>query len=1010
MGESGQRSVEASRSSSGRLRRFLPVALGLVAVWVASGVRTLDPALEFGVVRSPLSGALSVRTERSFVVAPPGLLRLARYPLSAVELPLPQAETAMIEGPNGTRFGLRGQVVLQVRPDEWRRADEASNGDGLRGILLAAARVAGARLIAATSDDAGGRRPALSRELEKNLSDELAQRGVALKRLSFSSLDYLAVATGTKAPPAPSKVLVVGLDGADWAILDPLLAQGRMPNLAKLVGRGVRAKLLSISPMLSPVVWTTVATGVEPSRHGILDFLVQDPKTGAGQPVTSAQRKTPALWEMLSEAGVKVGVVAWWASWPADPVAGYVVSDRIAYQLFGFRSDAADAQGKTWPAEFYDEVQRRIVAPDRVAWEQVVPYLDGPRKRREEFDDEERKLLDEFRTLLASGETYLSVALEGRRRFDPSFEAVYFEGTDTVGHLFMPYRPPERPGVDPRRFASFRSMVDRYYETVDGYLGRLLEGRGDEWTVLVVSDHGFASDATRPLTTDSRIGHGPAADWHRKFGILVAAGGPIVPGSRIEETSVFDLAPTVLALFGQPVPTSWPGKVLGSVIAPEFLARHPVRFRRDDPLRGEGEAGEALAADPAAAELREKLANLGYISSGDSKQVSVSAANNTGVALMAEGKYEEAAEQFRRGLAEQPNQANLLVNLGLALRMLGRSADAREPFEQAMGFPVARRAAGHQLAQIAMEASDLAGAETYLRTILAEEPGASEVRNTLGLVLEKQGKEAAAEAEYLQASEADPNAAQPRSNLGNLAKQRERLDEAEAWYLKAIEADPYFMGAYNNLALVYQERGRLDQAIDLYARALAKSPDNAVVMNNLGSLYYARGELDEAESLWTKSSKADPKYPSPLNNLGGLALGAGDLARAESLLARALELEANYGDARINLAIVRRSQGRLDDARAELRRAVDDPRSRANAQLQLGILELQERNPAAARRWLRAARGARARDANLLNALGEACQQLGNDAEAADAWRASLAIDPAQEAVRSRLESLSAPR
>ncbi|NIT94152.1 MAG: hypothetical protein GWM91_01225, partial [Actinobacteria bacterium] len=70
-----------------------------------------------------------------------------------------------------------------------------------------------------------------------------------------------------------------------------------------------------------------------------------DPADGQTQPVTSAQRQVPTVWEMLSRSGVPTGVVGWWASWPADPVRGYLVSDRIAYQLFGFEADPEQAEG-----------------------------------------------------------------------------------------------------------------------------------------------------------------------------------------------------------------------------------------------------------------------------------------------------------------------------------------------------------------------------------------------------------------------------------------------------------------------------------------------------------------------------------------------------------------------------------------------------------------------------------------------------------------------------------------
>src|SRR6185295_2234345 len=138
---------------------------------------------------------------------------------------------------------------------------------------------------------------------------------------------------------AAAPVVLIGLDGADWNIIDPLIAAGKMPNLAALIERGSRGRLLTLSPTLSPVIWTTIATGVKPERHGIVDFTAINKDTGAAVPVTSNLRRVPALWNILSDAGRTVGFVGWWASFPAEKVNGYIVSDRIAYQLFGVKAD-----------------------------------------------------------------------------------------------------------------------------------------------------------------------------------------------------------------------------------------------------------------------------------------------------------------------------------------------------------------------------------------------------------------------------------------------------------------------------------------------------------------------------------------------------------------------------------------------------------------------------------------------------------------------------------------------
>lgn len=976
-----------------------------LALWLAIGLRQIDRDSEFGVVDAFGS---AVHVTSGWALAPPGVARLTRYPRDARELPLPQAEEARLLGADGLVYGFRGWVTVRPRPESWETLHEAADGRGLTGAVVDAVRAAGDGLDSGVHRSLG---PAsFRREFRDRLATALAERGMDLRGIELDDLDYLRASdTGGSGDPG-TKLLVIGLDGADWTILDPLIEQGRMPNLAGLVERGARGRLLTISPMLSPVIWTTVATGVEPNRHGILDFLVQSPDGEDRQPVTSAQRKVPAVWELLGRSGIPVGVVGWWATWPADPVRGYLVADRLAYQLFDYRSDPDDAAGKTWPPELYGDIRSAIAPPDEVPFEAVLPYLEGDRTRPEEFDDFELRLLEDFRTLIASGETYLEVSSRLRERLEPRFEAVYLEGTDTIGHLFMRFRAPRLPGVDARRFETFREVVDRYYEEADRHIGRLLEGRGDDWTVMVLSDHGFASDSTRPHSLDSRIGHGAAASWHRRFGILLMAGKHVVPGGDFGEASVFDIAPTILGLFGQPVPRSWPGRVLSGAIEPTLLRDHPVRFLHEDPPRRTAEGAMVAAnTDPASQELLAKLESLGYVSSGgDSGGDAVTFHNNAGVALLAEGRFEEAEAAFREGLASRPGQPMLLVNLGIALRARGDSAGAIEAFERVFASPNATEVAGLNLAQIALETGELARAETVLRSVLEREPDSAKALVLSGAVAERRGDLEGAARLFERAAEVDRYAAPPRNNLGNLARRRGDAVEAERWYRAAIEADPYFMGAYNNLALVYQDRGELDRAIDLYDRALRKAPSNAVVMNNLASLYYARGELEEAARLWQRCIGANPGYASPYNNLAGIAISKGDLAEAEPLLRKALDLDPGYGDARINLAIVYRGTSRVDLAAAELDRALEDPRAAVQAAYQYGLLELQRGDLTAGIARLERLRADAGDRPEWLNVLGEAYAVSGNVAGARAAWRRSLEIAPRQSAVRSKLAALDA--
>ena len=149
-------------------------------------------------------------------------------------MPLPKAAEAMLVARDGSRYGLRGWVMLRARPEAWRALHGAADGAGIRGALIHAVRAAGEDLLA------GDRRrltPTRARRFEQRLRAELTATGLDLRGLQVDGLDALAV-TGAGTVPPPTRLLVVGLDGAEWEIIDPLIAQGKLPHLARLIETG----------------------------------------------------------------------------------------------------------------------------------------------------------------------------------------------------------------------------------------------------------------------------------------------------------------------------------------------------------------------------------------------------------------------------------------------------------------------------------------------------------------------------------------------------------------------------------------------------------------------------------------------------------------------------------------------------------------------------------------------------------------------------------------------------
>src|SRR2546423_1088929 len=154
--------------------------------------------------------------------------------------------------------------------------------------------------------------------------DSRCRAATAGEHLAFDS-----PAAATIPSRAARPVIFIGLDGADWELLDDFMRAGAMPALRRLVAEGAGGVLETEHPPLSPLVWTTMMTGVSPLDHGILDFTRFNPFTRENEPITSDERRAPAVWNMLTAAGKQNSVFGLWATYAAEPVHGLNISDRL---------------------------------------------------------------------------------------------------------------------------------------------------------------------------------------------------------------------------------------------------------------------------------------------------------------------------------------------------------------------------------------------------------------------------------------------------------------------------------------------------------------------------------------------------------------------------------------------------------------------------------------------------------------------------------------------------------
>jgi hypothetical protein len=383
--------------------------------------------------------------------------------------------------------------------------------------------------------------------------------------------DFAVVPTGIR-------VRVLGIDGLERRMSEQMTGRGEMPNLKALLDRGARASLRAEPERVPAIVWTTIATGRGPEAHGIqaasarrvaglrtpFAFGASEGPIAAAvarttdvlrltrsEPATSVLRGVKALWNVASEKGLRVGVVNWWATWPADPVNGYLVSDRTAFKL------------------------EKGAAPDR---DVQPPELFG-RLAPPALSDNRAQALDLFAVSAAS-------ALRGTN--PPDVEAVYLPGLD----IFTMQKLGDANAADLASLEGRLAAVREYYRFLDRVIGEATAGLGKGDVIVLVGDPGrlARSGATRAL------------------GTLLLVGGP-ARAMDLGEVSERDVAPTVLHLLGLPVSREFEGRVLEAALEPAFTKAHPVRtvasFGRRPPTR---HAESAFDRD-----MLEELKSLGYI-------------------------------------------------------------------------------------------------------------------------------------------------------------------------------------------------------------------------------------------------------------------------------------------------------------------------------------------------------------------------------------------------------------
>jgi predicted AlkP superfamily phosphohydrolase/phosphomutase len=281
------------------------------------------------------------------------------------------------------------------------------------------------------------------------------------------------------------RVVIVGLDAATWTLIRPWMAEGGMPNLAKLMKAGVSGTLQSILPPITPPAWTSFMTGKNPGKHGVFHFIETAADSYAMNYANGGSRRSPTVWRILNDAGFSVGTMNIPFTYPPEALDGF--------QISGLDTPSANSS---------------FVHPPTLKRE-LVDHL-GKINHDLRFlgnmstDHRRARVLAEMEKI---DQQWAAAALYLLEHHPQDVMMFVFMSIDTVQHYFWQYMDRSHFLYDPNAEPRFGNAVRQVYERLDAVSGRIIEKLPKDTTVFVVSDHGGGPVVDRTLFLNRYLHH-----------------------------------------------------------------------------------------------------------------------------------------------------------------------------------------------------------------------------------------------------------------------------------------------------------------------------------------------------------------------------------------------------------------------------------------------------------------------------------------------------------------------
>lgn len=385
-------------------------------------------------------------------------------------------------------------------------------------------------------------------------------------------------------------IYLFGFDAATWDVLYPLQKMGYAPVFSYLIKTGTCATLETLPEGKSLLIWTSVATGKLPAKHGLMDWLKYSmpslnltlfqglPHTGFDRLLKllcsanlmkqelpdGSDRKAAALWEILDYWGKRSLTVGWWATSPVEELNGVMIANTffpiIEESIKQKEHDGVNPSCTIYPPSSYSATSTLMKNAYRES-EQRFPVVTGINigtlnKNIPEIPLSTSWFYSQDEAVAQVGHSFLEA---------DTFDVVllYFRGLDICEHFFWKYFHPEAfSSVDPVHLASYNRVIPRYYQYYDSLLSSYFEKISrDDATILVISDHGMEPEQKpNPYSKSGQHATGPR-------GIFIMNGRTIPEGISVSDISILDITPSLLHHLKVPLARDFDGSV------PEFLHR-----------------------------------------------------------------------------------------------------------------------------------------------------------------------------------------------------------------------------------------------------------------------------------------------------------------------------------------------------------------------------------------------------------------------------------------------------